>query len=308
VIDFVTVGHLTLDDIVIADSNRIIPRSMGGGALYSAAGARVWSDRVGIHSCAGKDWPPEYYDALLVAGIDTAGVRRLTDMNCLDLWLLHEGSDLKQQLPRVSSGGISDLEARRGLLPLVYQSARGYHLATSLPSTQRASKEAIRTCNPGALITLDIWVESFFDASLYRDPHFLEGIDAFLPSDKEMEALWGDREVRSIMRELGARGPRCVALKRGRSGSLVYDTQTATFWEVPVYPTESVDSTGAGDSFCGGFLVGLANSGDPVQAALQGTVSASFAVEGYGAVSALGGDPAERDRRLAVVRQGVRRL
>ena len=48
-----------------------------------------------------------------------------------------------------------------------------------------------------------------------------------------------------------------------------------------------VDVTGAGDSFCGGFLVGLARSGDCYYAARQGLVSSSLVIEGYGATYAL---------------------
>jgi ribokinase len=63
--------------------------------------------------------------------------------------------------------------------------------------------------------------------------------------------------------------------------------------------------TGAGDSFCGGFMVGLATTGDPIRAALYGTVSASFAIEGYGALYALGADSTEARRRLVYLEQAM---
>ncbi len=37
-----------------------------------------------------------------------------------------------------------------------------------------------------------------------------------------------------------------------------------------------VDVTGAGNAYCGGFVVGLARSGDLLQAGCSGAVSASF--------------------------------
>ncbi|MCC8166228.1 MAG: PfkB family carbohydrate kinase, partial [Planctomycetes bacterium] len=51
----------------------------------------------------------------------------------------------------------------------------------------------------------------------------------------------------------------------------------------PSTPAAPTPPTGAGDSFCGGFLVGLRETGDAVEAALYGTVSSSFVVEGFGA-------------------------
>jgi ribokinase len=49
-----------------------------------------------------------------------------------------------------------------------------------------------------------------------------------------------------------------------------------------------VDVTGAGDAFCGAFLVGLYSTGDVGEAIRLGSVSASIVVEGYGALYALG--------------------
>ena len=50
---------------------------------------------------------------------------------------------------------------------------------------------------------------------------------------------------------MGARGMRL----------LLHDKEN---WiQIPTYPTEAVDPTGAGDAFCGGFLVGMAQTGEP---------------------------------------------
>jgi sugar/nucleoside kinase (ribokinase family) len=49
---------------------------------------------------------------------------------------------------------------------------------------------------------------------------------------------------------------------------------------VPAVPVpEVVDQTGAGNTYCGGFLTGWLKSGDLVEAACCGAVAASFALE-----------------------------
>jgi ribokinase len=161
---------------------------------------------------------------------------------------------------------------------------------------------------PEAVITLDIWTESFFDPSPYRDPTFLTGIDAFLPSDKEVEALWGLDDLAGTMRRLASYGPRVVAVKRGSLGSLVYDRERDALWEIPAVPIEAIDSTGAGDAYCGGFLAGLLATGDPLEAGLRGTVSSSLAIEDYGAQAGMNPDRAEMERRLAGLRPRVRKV
>jgi ribokinase len=43
-----------------------------------------------------------------------------------------------------------------------------------------------------------------------------------------------------------------------------------------------LDTTGAGDTFCGAFMASLLQDGDLQRAARSGSAAASFAVEDYG--------------------------
>ncbi len=67
-----------------------------------------------------------------------------------------------------------------------------------------------------------------------------------------------------------------------------------------------MELTGAGDAFCGGFLAGYLLIGDPVEAAMRGVISASFAVEGVGLQGLMAADVRTAQERLARVRRGVR--
>jgi ribokinase len=135
----------------------------------------------------------------------------------------------------------------------------------------------------------------------------LQNLDVFLPSEMEVRSLMtegvdlGDAAV-----EFARHGPRVVVIKMGDRGALVYERDSNRRTHVPPYPARVVDVTGAGDSFCGGFMVGLATTGDPIRAALYGTVSASFAIEGYGALHALNANPAEVRQRLVYLEQAIR--
>ena len=62
-----------------------------------------------------------------------------------------------------------------------------------------------------------------------------------------------------------------------------------------------VDVTGAGDAFCGGFMIGLRQTGDPLRAVHYGLVSASLVIEGYGALYALSRGPKVAHERLATI-------
>ena len=78
-----------------------------------------------------------------------------------------------------------------------------------------------------------------------------------------------------------------VLIKKGEDGVLFYNGES--FFSLPAYPAERViDSTGAGDTFAGGFMGYLARTGGRFngqkikEALAYGSVAASFNVEGFG--------------------------
>ncbi|MBI4771324.1 MAG: carbohydrate kinase, partial [Chloroflexi bacterium] len=79
-------------------------------------------------------------------------------------------------------------------------------------------------------------------------------------------------------------------------------------WQIPAYPVNIRDVTGAGDAFSGAFLTGLVETQDPVEAALRGAVSASIIIEGLGGLSALDVTPGLPRARLEALRGNVRRV
>jgi ribokinase len=115
----------------------------------------------------------------------------------------------------------------------------------------------------------------------------LNRVDAFLPSEVEAESLMPGHNAETFCREIAARGPKIVGVKQGDHGVAIYDHARNLFRQLRPYPAAVDDLTGAGDSFCGGFAIGYARTGDAIQAALYGAVSASFIIEGFGGLHGL---------------------
>src|SRR5262249_43927808 len=95
-IDIATIGWLTMDDIVLTDHS-CRPGVLGGGALYSAIGAQIWSDSVGVHSVTGREVYEDVRARIASRGLDGEGVGAI-DGAGLQLWLLHESETFKQQV------------------------------------------------------------------------------------------------------------------------------------------------------------------------------------------------------------------
>jgi sugar/nucleoside kinase (ribokinase family) len=79
----------------------------------------------------------------------------------------------------------------------------------------------------------------------------LRETDLFFPNEVELEALTGRADPVQGLREL-ANGRTRVVAKLGKSGAMTLDGDAVI--HVPAYPVETVDTTGAGDSFNAGFL------------------------------------------------------
>lgn len=90
----------------------------------------------------------------------------------------------------------------------------------------------------------------------------LPGLDLFMPSLEEAQKLSGKEDPKEIADVFFGMGVKSVIVKLGSQGAYLCPTPQEryilpTYEGVPV-----VDTTGAGDSFCAGFLCGLANGWD----------------------------------------------
>ena len=304
-IGFVTVGEVTLDDTVL-ESGEVRRGQTGGGSVYSALGIRLWGHEIGINAVVGHEYPEDYLSMLRASGVSTSGILRIPGWS-LRLWLLHEENNRKQQVHKLQGSTFAELDAVRPNPPSEYMTAVGYHLAPSTPEGQMRSRDVIRAARPDALISLDILIEPFIASRLYRDGSALRGIDVFSPSVVEVEALWPGTRLEHLFPMLAEQGIRWIAVKMDTRGSIVYDAERRAAYHIPIVAANVVDVTGAGDAFSGGFLEGIASTGDIVEAGLRGTVSASVAVETWGAFGMLNADRGEAERRLKELRGQVER-
>ncbi len=286
-LSYLTVGGLTLDDIVAADGS-VHRVTAGGNALYAALGASIWSDCVGMLSFVGDDYPAETLDRIRGCGIDVRHVRRLNGPS-IHLWILYEPEGLRQISYQHRSSSLVELEAvvaeqSDALGERLAQSA-AVHVAALPVALQRAVLEPLRSL--GRPITLDsIEARGSVGGDLadYRREGVFDGVVGFLPSLEEWRVLApGEEDATAVARSFGG-DLQVVVITRGAEGCDVVDLRNGTRVRLPALGVAAVDPTGAGDAFCGGFMVALAETGDPTEAALRATVSASFAVEEVGSL------------------------
>ncbi|MGC8787932.1 MAG: carbohydrate kinase family protein [Anaerolineae bacterium] len=325
-LQYFTAGGLRIDYVITADG-QVHLREMGGNAIYSAVGARIWAAQVGILSRIGENYPQEWLSQLEHAGICIEGIRMIPgwqDMRTFYAYLdletrvdteperhfarlgLPVPDDLSgyvHSTPGQDSQEFMPLSPRPADLPPAYLEVRAAHLSPlEFPSHRALSRtlaeRRIRvSLDPGERYMRPALAEDIFS--------FLCWVDAFLPSEQEVESLLGKGDLWQAAARFAEAGPAVVVIKAGSKGSLIYDRYARKKWLIPPYPTRVVDVTGAGDAYCGGFMVGYDETQDPVLAGCYGSVSASFVLEGFGALYATRYTRTEAEERLAYVRHRV---
>ena len=107
-----------------------------------------------------------------------------------------------------------------------------------------------------------------------------------MPSLKEAERITGTGDPGGIAACLHARGVRTVVVKLGDKGCFVQSAGRPGFL-VDAFPTDVVDTTGAGDSFVAGFLTGVLRKWDLKECATFACAVAALNIRRVGATAGI---------------------
>ena len=110
---------------------------------------------------------------------------------------------------------------------------------------------------------------------------FIRRAFVVMPNSAELTLLTGETDYSKGADILIEKGARIVAVKLGRRGCYVTDGQERNVLDA--FEADVVDTTGAGDAFCAGFLYGLLNRKDLYDCGRLGNFVASMKVTKMGA-------------------------
>ena len=96
--------------------------------------------------------------------------------------------------------------------------------------------------------------------------------------------MCGLKDRQEVIRFFLERGTRHTVFKMGDQGSSIAYLEDGRIKEIriPCFKVPVVDSTGCGDAYCAGFIMGLAMGWDLEKAARLGTASGGLVIQGLG--------------------------
>ncbi len=271
------VGSLALDSVQTPFGK--VDDVLGGAASYFSLAASTFTD-VQLVGVVGADFPRQHLDLLRTRPIDLSGLQRIQNGKTFR-WAGRYDYDLNVAHTLDTQLNVfADFDPQ---LPSDYRSSEYVYLANILPSLQLSVLEQVRQPRFVGLDSMNFWIGN---PETKRDlGRVIERVTAVFMNDAEIRQYTGTYHLLQAAREILALGPRVVLIKKGEHGAMAVSAEGV--FVAAAYPLEEVkDPTGAGDSFAGGFMGHLAESGDTSwngirRAMAYGSVVASFAVEDF---------------------------
>ncbi len=273
-----TVGSVAFDAIEtpFGKTDKII----GGAGTYIALASSFFAKNQNIVSVVGDDFPQEMLDLLSQRGVDLTGLQ-IKQGEKTFFWSGKYHNDMNTRDTLITE--LNVLENFDPIIPADYQGTEFLMLGNLSPQVQRAVIERL-TERPKliAMDTMNFWM----DIALDELKKTMALVDLLIINDEEARQLSGQSSLVKAAKVIRAMGPKYLIIKKGEHGALLFHGEKIFF--APALPLEEVfDPTGAGDTFAGGFMGYLANSGDisfenMKRAVIAGSALASFCVEKFG--------------------------
>lgn len=291
---FLSIGSIIIDDIILPDGTKKMG-ILGGGLTHAAMGMRLWSDQVGLISSVGGDFDQNQM-SLLRTFFNTSGVRINPDVPTPRAWQVFDADGTRHETFQTDFKEMEACIPKPDDLPMNFPEISGVHLHCP---AHEVELWVLRLRHQGCRVILwEPWDEFCTPENMELFKWNSAQVDIVSPNLREARILTGLDDLPDILSKLRDLGAQTVALRMAETGSMVLN-QDGCLFHIPAFPEKRIiDVTGAGNAFCGGFVVGFANTGDAQKAGWYGGVSASYTLQQFGALYPMDNLKPEAQTRL----------
>jgi len=241
----VFVGHVSVDKIENINGTRVQP---GGAALYAAMAARTLSTKVTLISAVGNDY--DFPDALKL--LDSKDVKTYK-MPSTRFHIKYNKRWEARYLKTVHGAG-SKITSRT-ISERWLRSKSMFHISPMRAVKVARIVEKLRKLSPETKVSIMAWMDYIKEGRRSRETlkDLALKADFFILNDSEAKALTQTDSLSSALRLLKAK---MLIITLGSLGAIISGENTG-IQMIPalnIPPEKIVDTTGAGDVWCGAFL------------------------------------------------------
>ena len=273
--EVLVVGSVAFD--TIENANGSVQRVLGGAASYASVCASYFASPA-IVAVVGTDFTDE----------DRAPfIRRKVNLDGLQVKegkTFHWGGSYDKDF-NTAVTRFTDLNVFQNFNPVLNEKqkkAKAVFLANIDPELQLSVLNQVKHPKIVACDTMNYWISSKKNALM----QVVKRIDILFLNESEARQLTGEYNLITAGRKLLEEGVKYVVIKLGSNGAMLVSKKGMA--QLPPYILEHVhDTTGAGDTFGGGFTGYLAsldkwdNLNAIKRAMMIGNVMASFTIESF---------------------------
>lgn len=266
------VGSVAFD--TLHNSRGSFPRVIGGSATYASLAGSFFTE-VQLVGVVGKDFPEELVQTMRERGVDCDGLE-VADGPTFH-WEGRYTDDLTSRTSlKTELGVFADFNPK---IPEKFRGTPFVMLGNIAPELQLSVLDQVQSPKLVVADTMNFWIDGARPAL----EKLLRRVDVLVINEEEARQLTGKHHMVQVAAKLLDMGPKTAVIKQGEYGAWLFAGEHV--FNAPAFLLESVDPTGAGDTFAGGFLGYIARAGklDPEtfkQAVIYGSAVASFCVEG----------------------------
>ena len=264
-------------NVAFIDEIRMNPAGTAAGAVMNAAKLGLKTASV---ACVGEDSMGDFIlDEYRRMNIDCSMMQR-TDACRTSATILPIRPNGER--PALHSRGASDeLFVDAGDFDQVCDARYLHHGGTGLLNSMdqgQSTKLLAHAKANGLVTTFDLIAPNEETMALLTD--LLPHVDYFMPSMEEAAFLSGEVDPEAIADVFMQRGAGTCIFKWGEKGSFIRTRERS--FRVPAFKVNVSDTTGCGDSYCGGLIAGLAMGYSLEDAARLGTAVSGLVATGLG--------------------------
>jgi cytidine kinase len=267
---------IIIDDIVMPDGTTSMGK-LGGGGPQATYGMRLWSESVGLVASVGPDLPPDAMAWLKQAGIYSDAIQ-INTAATPRAWQIMEEDGRRAQIWRVPPSAV-DIHLTHTIdrIPTDHPSPTGFHIGVDPLDVEFDFLGDLKQTE--ALVSIETYTPAHRQLTRDELERLVAVPDIFSFNLEEAYSMLGKMDPLDLLEAVLSAGATIAMLRMGAKGSLIGARATDQIIYVPAVQVEVVNPIGAGNAFCGGFLVGFAADQDVIKSGAFAAVSASFMVE-----------------------------
>jgi len=266
------IGHVSIDHVETISGSNIQP---GGAALHAAMAARTLVDDVLLVSTIGEDYP--FKDVLKFFP------RRYIKTSRMPSTRFRIRYDEKWEANYIEAVYGAGKRISHSTIPLgALRPNSIVHLSPLPPARTKRIIERVREASSKIMISLNAWIgymNTRRNRGILRE--IAQNVDYFILNDSEAKRLVEADSLSIAIKMLKAK---TLIVTLGEFGAII-SSEDGGVQMVPAlrFPVEKiVDTTGAGDAWCGAFLASLQLTGDFVKSVTAASIISSIKCMGWG--------------------------